>query len=353
VKPTGMKIIFTLCSNNYLAQALVLGKSVLLQQPNWKFVIGLVDRRHTDIAYNTFGCDVVEAAAVEPAMNLLAEKFSIVELNTCVKPRFFQYLFEQYQAEQVIYLDPDICTYSNMHEIDELFEKSGEFVITPHILTPLPLDGQTPEEPLFLNYGLYNLGFLALKKTAQTLSFLTWWKERTYLQGFDKPAVGLFTDQLWINLVPLYFSNVVILRHAGYNMAAWNLHERTMISETNVLHTDSTVPLVFFHFSSYNPGKQLLHKEYSRFQWHQRPDLHNLFDEYKAKLENENYHYYKNFSCYYVGVRQEYLRLQASIQQEQEAIRYASLPFRLKMIRKIKRLMPGGVKKMAIKLIRS
>lgn len=347
-----MKIIFTLCSNNYLAQALVLYRSALQYQPAWKFVIGLVDKKNKDIDYEDFGCEVIEAEIPEPDIIPLAEKYSIVELNTCVKPQFFTYLFEIYQAEQVIYLDPDTCIYSPLHEIDTLLT-TNEFIITPHVLTPVPLDGCTPDEPLFLNYGIYNLGFLALRKTEQTLLFLEWWKERTYQKGYDKPAAGLFTDQLWINLVPVYFSNVAVLRHAGYNMAPWNLHERKLEDNKMVIHRGNNAPLAFFHFSSFDPANMALHKDYSRFRLHQRSDLLPLYNSYKAKLESEHYYHYKKFACYYVGIRQQYLRLQAHLQREQEAQRYAQLPIYQKMARQLKRRLPGGIKRFAVKLIGS
>lgn len=347
-----MKVIFTLCSNNYLAQALVLAKSAMLYQPQWKFVIGLVDTKSSDIYYEGFNCEVIEVETVEPTVNALAEKYSIIELNTCVKPRFFQYFFEHYKAEQVIYLDPDTCIYYPMTELDELLQ-AHDFVITPHILTPIPLDNHTPGEPLFLNYGLYNLGFLALRKSGQTLSFLQWWKDRTYQKGYDRPAAGLFTDQLWINLVPLYFSKVAILRHAGYNMAPWNLHERVLDGDRKVKQGDTVAPLTFYHFSGYDPAKPLLHKDYTRFQLHQRPDLIPLYGDYKAKLENEQYYRYKTFSCHYVTVRNNYLQLQALAQKEYTAMLDARLPLSQKLVRRVKRLMPGSMKRFAVKLIRS
>ena len=45
-------IIFTLCSNNYLANAKTLGDSILNHRPNTMFVIGLVDERNCEIDYN-------------------------------------------------------------------------------------------------------------------------------------------------------------------------------------------------------------------------------------------------------------------------------------------------------------
>ena len=72
------KIIFTLCSNNYLAQAQVLAASVRQHQPGWKFVLGLVDTMLEQVDYKSFEFEVVTAADIEPGIQHLAEKYSIV-----------------------------------------------------------------------------------------------------------------------------------------------------------------------------------------------------------------------------------------------------------------------------------
>ena len=48
-------IAFTLCSNNYLAQAKTLGDSFVRHNPAGHFVIGLVDRRREDVDYAALG----------------------------------------------------------------------------------------------------------------------------------------------------------------------------------------------------------------------------------------------------------------------------------------------------------
>ena len=340
-----MKLIFTLCSNNYLAHARVLCNSVNLHQAGWKFILGLVDQKDESIDYSAINGDVIEVAQVESGIINLAEKFSIVELNTCVKPAFFQYLFEKYDAEQVIYLDPDTCLYSRMEEVDNQLADQ-DFILTPHILSPISIDEKTPTEPLFLNYGLYNLGFLSLKSTRQTREFLQWWKERTYRYGFDKPAHGLFTDQLWINLVPVYYDRVQILRHAGYNMAPWNLHERFLSAGNDSYYVNSSIQLVFYHFSGYDPEKQKFHKDYTRFSMMERPDLHKLYEDYRIQLETEGHKQCRKIPCFYTGIRNKMINL------EQENKVHRKLPYHLRIIKEVKRLTPAQIKRFALKIIK-
>ena len=48
-----MDIAFTICSNNYLAQAKTLGDSFLQYHPDWKFIIGLVDEYDNSFDYSS------------------------------------------------------------------------------------------------------------------------------------------------------------------------------------------------------------------------------------------------------------------------------------------------------------
>ena len=82
-----LNIIFTLCSNNYLAQAKTLGDSLLKYNPGYKFIIGLVDELSKEVDYNFFKpYTIIPAAQIGiPDFDSLWKKYSIVEFNTCAK----------------------------------------------------------------------------------------------------------------------------------------------------------------------------------------------------------------------------------------------------------------------------
>ena len=154
-----MKIAFTLCSNNYLAQAKTLGDSLLKYNPDYKFIIGLVDRLSPKINYSK---DIVhEIIQIEDIgiadFDELWKKYNIIELNTCVKPSIFRYLFKNNpDIEFLFYFDPDILLYDKLSVIESKF-KENDFIITPHIISPLALSEHRPNEYDFLNYGIYNI----------------------------------------------------------------------------------------------------------------------------------------------------------------------------------------------------
>jgi hypothetical protein len=296
-----MNIIFTICSNNYLAQARVLGESLATHVPEAAFVIVLVDKKSNEIDYTAIPFEVLPIAFVEPRIDELANKYDIVELNTCVKPRVFQYFFENRECERITYIDPDIRVYGGFAELERALD-SSDMVLTPHILTPIPLDGKKPTENLFLLNGLYNLGFLAVKRSEETGTMLTWWKDRTYAGGYRRPIAGMFVDQLYMNLAPILFSHVAILRDFGYNMAPWNLHERRLDRDGDggSYLVNGGSKLVFFHFSGHRVdlGEQAMAGT-ERFSPEDMQDLHALVAEYKDALKIAGYSSFSKIPCAY------------------------------------------------------
>ncbi|HLE43419.1 MAG TPA: hypothetical protein VJB36_05355 [Methylomirabilota bacterium] len=74
---------------------------------------------------------------------------------------------------------------------------------------------------------MYNLGFIGLRRDGKAESLLDWWGRRVYDKCLMAPRAGLFVDQRWIDLVPGLFEGMHILRDPEYNVAYWNLAERT------------------------------------------------------------------------------------------------------------------------------
>ena len=307
--------VFTLCSNNYLAQAKTLGDSLLKSNPNYQFVIGLTDELNPSIDYNFFYPYTIIPVADIGIDNFdnLWKKYDIIEFNTCVKASYFKYLFKIYQTtDTIIYLDPDIFVYHSFSILEKEFV-DNEILITPHILTPICLDNKYPGENAFLNYGLYNLGFIGVHRNCFVNGFLNWWEERTLERGFNKPELGLFVDQLWINLVPIFYSKVKVLRETGLNVAPWNLHERTVLTNLNenrFLMSDES-DLIFYHFSSYDVnGSQKMSKHYERYDFQTHPELIELYFNYNQKLLENNIEQYASIPCSYILKREKCLEEQ-------------------------------------------
>jgi len=298
-----MPLAFTLCSNNYLAQAITLGQSLQKHNPQYIFKIGLVDKKSDQVDYATIPFEIIEVENIGiHAFGEMFKRYSITELNTAVKPFCFQYFFNQANVESVIYLDPDILVYHSFTELESTLQAS-DIVITPHFTTPIT-DDKTQQEEDFLNSGLYNLGFIAIKNTDTGKKMVNWWARNLTTKAYVKFEKGMFTDQIWINFVPLYYEKVSILRHPGYNMAYWNLHERGY--NGNVTFKNSEYPLCFFHFSGFNPLKpEVLSKYQNRFDFDNRTDIKDLFISYSKLLFENNFSAYIALPCIYVVEKQK------------------------------------------------
>jgi len=291
-----MKIALTICSNNYLAQALVLSESFLSYNPEYYFVLGIADTRHEQINYSMF--DKVEVIFIEELgiedFSELKLKYNIIELNTCFKPIIIKYLLEKYkQASSICYLDPDILITNKFTCIEDEI-RNFNVLLTPHIITPIPDDDCHPKENLFLKYGIFNLGFIYLNRSKETDILIDWWDSRVRKYGFMDSKNGYFTDQLWVNFFPVFFEKIKVSKNLGLNMAVWNLHERFITIEDEKFFINNKYPLIFFHFSGFSPyyNTHLSDIKYDRYNLLNRADLLEICEVYRQKLIRNNYVYF-------------------------------------------------------------
>jgi hypothetical protein len=300
------KLAFTICSNNYLAQAKTLGQTLLSHNPGYQFIICLVDKPSPQIDYSLF--QPYEILLIEqvpiPDFESMVLRYNITELNTAVKPFIFKYLFARNtDAATIIYLDPDIQVYDRFTEIENGFVENT-FILTPHYTNAINDNFQQSEEST-LNCGLYNLGFLGLARKGRVFEFLDWWAERLKDRCYNNLIKGWFVDQIWINFVPLYYEGAFIMRHPGYNMAYWNLHERKLDIQGGKYLVNASYPLVFFHFSGYNLLQpESISKYQNRFSFESRPDLLSIFEAYRNTVWQNGHQQFMSIPCYYTAIYQ-------------------------------------------------
>lgn len=300
---TGMTLAFTHCSNNFLAQAKTLLASIAKHGKGMKTFFFLADEKDTSIDYDTLQpaeFNVIDETIV-PEFRQLVAKYNLLELNSNLKPFLFQYLLRKYpEATAIYYFDADTVLYHDLSHTDALLGQ-WDIIITPHFLSPLPDDGLEPFENAALNFGTFNLGFLALHVASNnTRRFLDWWSKRTFYYGHYDVANGYFVDQIWFNLVPVFFEKVLTLKHPGYNMAPWNLHERrihTIENDGNV-RLDSGEPLVLFHYSAYDyKTPDVINRKYNRHSLSEAPNLKTLFTNYYRQLKENGVETFSSIPC--------------------------------------------------------
>ena len=260
--------------------------SVQRHHPDWdRFVLVIGDKAdaHPDEeSFTTVPLDVLPL----PNPRQFCFRYSLIELNTAVKPWMFKHVFGR-GYDRVIYLDPDIYIYSALAEI----EASDAFLtLTPHLTGSIGGDDH-PSERTILLAGAYNLGFLAVTRRPPLDRFLAWWKEKLEFQCLVDTARGLFVDQKWMDLAPGLFPGVAILRHEGYNVAYWNLGQRTVAGQTV-----NGQPLRFFHFSGFDPAAPEMVSNHTDLRVGETGDARKLIEGYAAALRAAGYESFRNAS---------------------------------------------------------
>jgi len=269
--------------------------------PSWQFVIGLVDKNNKNIDLSFLDCTLVEVEQLQvDGFDTMVKKYTIVELLTSAKPFYIEWLFSNYpDVENIVYFDPDIMIFQPLTKLEESL-KGHDIVLTPHFTKPIN-DNCLPTELHVMQTGVFNLGFIAVKRSANTSNMLGWWQSRLKDQCLIDLSRGLFVDQLWANLIPAYFDKVLIEKHPGYNMAHWNLHERYLTKKPDAYFVNG-LPLIFFHFSHYSPAHaDSIAGYHNRFSFENRPDLREIFDAYHASLIKYHYFHLKTVPCFYLN----------------------------------------------------
>lgn len=165
------------------------------------------------------------------------------KLRWALKPVFLKLLLAKYDS--VIYVDNDIYFYS---DCAFLFEKlsHNNILLTPHFYEANPLQNQNWLEANF-RVGLYNAGFIGVNNSA--IDFLNWWASCCLYNIKKVYWRGLFDDQKYLDLVPILFGKVEIVKQAGCNLAGWNYKNYSIqnVDEKGWLVNKS--PMVFIHFA--------------------------------------------------------------------------------------------------------
>ncbi|MDN4593223.1 hypothetical protein [Polycladomyces subterraneus] len=239
-------IFCTVVNTQYVPMAMLMARSVKKHNPGARVAVCILEEKIPMSARDYQHFDHIVLAKDIGYANFFYRhmfKHNVMEGCCAVKARFLHYLFKLYSTEdKIVYLDPDTKIFGPFHEVDRMLDE-GPIVLTPHLTHPSAQD-----ELRISKVGIYNLGFIALKRTEESFRFLHWWNERLDKLCYIELEREIFVDQRWMDFAPIFF-DVRILRHPGYNTAWWNISSRR-IDTKNGLITINGHPLRFFHFSS-------------------------------------------------------------------------------------------------------
>jgi len=261
---------FTSFSYSYLNRARVLAQSLRHQHPDWVIWAVLTDREPEGFTFDIDNEDFDRLLTAEDLfgadLNSWLFMHDIVEACTAVKGRALQHIMSDSTAEKVFYFDPDIAVFNSMAPVVDLLDDHA-IVLTPHQIDPesaLDHVAIADNEIASLNYGVFNLGFIAVSQHPEAHRFAQWWADRLFSWCHDRQDIGVFVDQKWCNLIPCFFDYVKVLRDPGYNVASWNLSQRTMKFDADGVALINGVPLRFYHFTKLGPVGDAMTRRYAR-----------------------------------------------------------------------------------------
>lgn len=296
-------IIFTIVAKNYLPLAHALGWSLRYNNISlYKFHIVVADDvidKTDDIFISDYNYISVYDMGLENLEDL-AFKYSVTEFCTAIKPASFKFLMNKYRNnDDFIYFDPDIFVFNNISNITDLFAKH-EIIVTPHYVTPqMDYTGdQIDRSTLFV--GIYNFGFVAIKRSPYTLLIIDWWHNRLMNQCYADIQDALHTDQKWMDFLSAFDNDkLMVTQNLGFNLAPWNLFERKIYKENNSFMVHGCFNgkidfLTFVHFAGYDPKNlKIIHKDFFNLTIEKYPYYDSIRRIYQEVTENYNFTKYK------------------------------------------------------------
>ena len=278
------RAIFTICSNNYVPMARVLLESAKRHHPEAEVYLCLADEALPEAAFYPGQCELIVAKTLGIAnFREFAFRYDIMEFNTAIKPFMIRHLLAR-GHDSVVYLDPDIEVFAPLERVFSLLDEGASFVLTPHLTQPLE-QPNFPNDLGIMRAGVYNLGFLGVGAGEEADRILRWWSRRLQYECVNEPDRGIFVDQKFMDLVPGFAEGARILRDTAYNVAYWNLQQRTLGGAPGDWKIDGA-PLRFFHFSGIDPSNpRTLSKHTESFRDDQQsPLLGELLRRYAAQV---------------------------------------------------------------------
>lgn len=237
----------TVITRSYLPYARVLARS-LRQFHDEPLYVVCVDEPEGYFDPEKESFSVLTARDLVPAEDRhILFYYSAFEACTALRAYAHRYLLANTAHDSWVYLDSDILVTSPLDSAFEGIDAPCTGLVSPHCIEPVSANQLASYEALLLKFGVFNGGFLALRRSPDTHQFVEWFVERLRTLCFFLYR-DVFVDQLWLNFIPLQFPTFAIWRNPGANVAYWNLHERVIAEDNGMLRANDE-PLLFLHFS--------------------------------------------------------------------------------------------------------
>ncbi len=258
--------VATIVARNYLSFARVLALSLRAHHPHVPFLAVVAADPDTDWQLEGEPFEVVALDNLGiPDLRRICFRSSRQELAVTVKPFLMRHLLDR-GVNGAIFLDPDVLV---VGDLTPLFVEVTQhaMVLTPHLLQPLEGEARIARELNILQSGTFNAGFVGASDVPAARSALAWWQDRLLADCTAAVERGVYYDQRWLDLIPILFDDVGVIRDAGCNIAYWNLPERHLQVSSEGIILANGAPARFFHFSGFEPEHPSVPSRFSPWRW--------------------------------------------------------------------------------------
>lgn len=245
-KKISMHAMCTVITSDYLSQAYALAKSAHTHG-NTDFYALISDYEFNPQKFKQV-CqelnDRLKLLTIEDLKVALPQYDSEDSVRWALKAPLMLHLLERLDYDKVIFVDSDVCFFENYNFLYEELESNG-MLLTPH-WRPVDPDTNPIQFPCNFLHGLYNAGFIGVSKAG--LAPLKWWQTACYYKCEKTVTQGFYVDQRYLDVLPVRFDSVKVLRHKGCNVAEWNRDHALRVRADGKTYVENW-PVVFVHFS--------------------------------------------------------------------------------------------------------
>lgn len=287
--------VVSVCTRNYLYLARTAIAAFRRHHPGTPAFLGIVDWDGSE-PLAVEGTTLLACCRPEiggDGFDYLALKYSAFELCAAMKPYVLDHVLRRTRCAKIVFIDSDVLTCAPFARL--LAELDGhDFVVTPHTLAPLPHPDRFWERPTMGDIafaGHLNSGLFGLRATAPAQAFLHAWRDLVTRPGAFMLELGGQSEQNAFNWVTSFVDEVRVLRDPAYNVAYWNLHDRSLrwtgldAPAREHAWTVDGKPLVAFHFSGYSlSDPYTLSRHDRRHSLYVLPSVARLTELYAARL---------------------------------------------------------------------
>ena len=245
-----MKAICTIITKSHLHYAQVLHKSILRFMPDIHMHMLIVDTIESE-----------RPKTLERASAYTNEIITQSELGKKIYDKYYQKNMDHYRwsiksvfmanllekgVDQLLYLDSDLFFFDDPTFLFEKLNNKG-ILLSPHFRCSDPSIDYN-EYGRNNTHGLFNGGFVGASKNG--IPALNWWAKACHSVCEVNKKAGYYVDQSHLNMLPVLFEDISIIRNHGCNVANWNITGSPRSQKNGEVLLDGRDKLVFIHFTS-------------------------------------------------------------------------------------------------------